>query len=351
MVSVLAPADEDAELPPYVTSAGGTVPVNYNGSTARVGVGPLVARRVSRWLKECDHDVVHIHEPVVPSVGLIALFSSTAPVVATFHSSQERSRALIIANPMLQGALERISARIAVSEDARRTVVEHLGGDAVVIPNGVYVDKFSRAEPDPRWQGTEQAPTIGFLGRLDEPRKGVQVLLGAVRSVRASHPGARFLIAGRGDIDAALEAAGLGSDEVEYLGEISESDKVALFASVDLYVAPQTGGESFGIVLVEAMSGGAGVVASDLGAFRAVLDDGASGRLFRTGESSDLARALDDAIGNPAGTSALREHARAAVVRYDWSTVAMRVLDVYTMVTAGGADGPGLLGRLFRGRR
>src|SRR5690606_18653251 len=126
----------------------------------------IVSRSVDRWLKEGAHDVVHIHEPIVPSVGLIALRAATAPVVATFHSSQERSRAMIVANPLLQPALERISARIAVSEAARRTVVEHLGGDAVVIPNGVDVAKFVQAAPDQRWQGTPEAPTIGFLGRI-----------------------------------------------------------------------------------------------------------------------------------------------------------------------------------------
>ncbi|WP_156250641.1 glycosyltransferase family 4 protein [Pseudactinotalea terrae] len=350
-VQVLAPADDERDLPPYVTSAGSTIPVNYNGSTARVSFGPIVSRSVERWLKEGAHDVVHIHEPIVPSVGLIALRAATAPVVATFHSSQQRSRAMIVANPLLQPGLERISARIAVSEAARRTVVEHLGGDAVVIPNGVDVGRFAQAAPDQRWQGTPEAPTIGFLGRIDEPRKGMQVLLGAVTAVRRVHPGARFLIAGRGDIDEALKTAGLPRDSVEYLGEISEADKLALFASLDLYVAPQTGGESFGIVLVEAMSGGAGVVASDLVAFRAVLDDGASGRIFRTGDSGDLARALLDALGNPEETARLKRYARTAVARYDWSTVAARILDVYAMVTATEPERRGLLTRIFRGRR
>lgn len=350
-VSVLAPAEEDTELPDYVTSAGGAVPVSYNGSTARLSFGPLVARRVGRWLKDGAHDVVHIHEPIVPSVGLIALRAASAPVVATFHSSQERSRAMIIANPLLRPGLERISARIAVSEDARRTLVEHLGGDAVVIPNGVDVDRFAQARPDPRWQGSPDAPTIGFLGRLDEPRKGVDVLLGAVRAVRERYPGARFLVAGRGDIDSALSRAGLARDEVEHLGEISEADKLTLFSSLDVYVAPQTGGESFGIVLVEAMSAGAAVVASDLNAFRAVLDDGASGRLFTTGDPTDLARVLVDALGDRGQTETLRRHARAAVERYDWSTVAARVLDVYAMVTQNDTEQPGLFGRLLRGRR
>ena len=350
-VQVLAPADDERHLPPYVTSAGGTIPVNYNGSTARVSFGPFVSRSVERWLKDGAHDVVHIHEPIVPSVGLIALRAATAPVVATFHSSQDRSRAMIVANPFLQPGLERISARIAVSEAARRTVVEHLGGDAVVIPNGVEVAKFAEAIPDQRWQGTPDAPTIGFLGRIDEPRKGLQVLLGALTAVRQEHPGARFLIAGRGDIDEALKDAGLPRDAVEYLGEISEADKLALFASLDLYVAPQTGGESFGIVLVEAMSGGAGVISSDLTAFRAVLDGGASGRIFRTGDSGDLARALLDALGNPEETERLRRYARDAVARYDWSTVAARILDVYAMVTHAPPESRGLLSRIFRGNR
>lgn len=350
-VQVLAPADDESDLPAYVTSVGSTVPVNYNGSTARVAFGPMVTRRITKWLKDGAHDVVHIHEPVVPSVGLIALRAATAPVVATFHSSQERSRAMIVANPFLQPGLERISARIAVSEAARRTVVEHLGGDAVVIPNGVDVAKFADAEPDARWQGTPEAPTIGFLGRIDEPRKGLPVLLGAVNAVREQHPGARFLIAGRGDIAAALREAGLPRDAVEYLGEISEADKLALFASLDLYVAPQTGGESFGIVLVEAMSGGAGVVSSDLTAFRAVLDDGASGRIFRTGDSSDLARTLLEALGDHEETARLKRYARSAVVRYDWGTVASRLLDVYAMVARSSDDQPGLLRRILRGLR
>lgn len=146
-VSVLAPADEDTPVPDYLVSAGGAVPVRYNGSVARLSFGPVVAARAQRWLAAGDFDVVHIHEPITPSVGLIALRLAEAPVVATFHSSQLRSRAMQIAYPLVRPALERISARIAVSEDARRTVVEHLGGDAVVIPNGVYVDRFASATP------------------------------------------------------------------------------------------------------------------------------------------------------------------------------------------------------------
>ena len=137
--SVLAPADEDTPLPDYVESVGRAVPVRYNGSVARLNFGPLTAARVGRWLEAGDFDVVHIHEPVTPSIALLALWSAEGPVVATFHTSNLRSRAMQAAYPLLRPSLEKINGRIAVSEDARRTVTTHLGGDAVVIPNGVKV--------------------------------------------------------------------------------------------------------------------------------------------------------------------------------------------------------------------
>jgi phosphatidylinositol alpha-mannosyltransferase len=233
--------------------------------------------------------------------------------------------------------MEKILARIAVSEDARRTLVEHLGGDAVVIPNGVYVDVFANAAPDPRWTGTPQAPTIAFLGRLDEPRKGLPVLTEAVPAVLAAHPGARFLVAGRGETGAAEARAALGehAGAVEFLGGISDEEKAALLRSVDVYCAPQTGGESFGIVLVEAMSGGATVVASDLGAFRRVLDDGSAGVLFRTGDAADLAETLNRVLAEPDLRERTSRRAAAVVQRFDWSTVTQQILTVYEMVLAG----------------
>ncbi|MFZ0157638.1 MAG: glycosyltransferase family 4 protein, partial [Kineosporiaceae bacterium] len=168
-VSVLAPADDDTPVPDYVEAAGRAVPVKYNGSVARLAFGPVSAARVRRWLAEGDFDVLHIHEPMSPSLSLLALWLATGPIIATFHTSILRSRAMQISQPMLRPSLEKISARIAVSEDARRTLVEHLGGDAVVIPNGVYVDRFAHAAPRPQWQGTAAAPTLALVGRIDEP--------------------------------------------------------------------------------------------------------------------------------------------------------------------------------------
>jgi phosphatidylinositol alpha-mannosyltransferase len=336
-VSVLAPADDDTPIPPYMTSAGRAVPVRYNGAVARVTFGPVTAARVRRWLAAGEFDVLHLHEPVTPSLSMLALWIADGPVVATFHTSLVRSRPLQLAYPLVRQSLEKISARIAVSEDARRTLVEHLGGDAVVIPNGVYVDAFARAAADPRWVGTTDAPTVVFLGRLDESRKGLPVLLDAVPEVRRAFPGVRFLVAGRGETgpEEARELLGDDADAVEFLGGISDEDKARLLASADVYCAPQTGGESFGIVLVEAMSAGTAVVASDLGAFTRVLDEGRAGVLFRTGDPADLARTLIDLLGDDARRAEVAAAGEAAVWRYDWSSVTHEVLTVYEMAVQG----------------
>lgn len=355
-VSVLAPASEDTPLPDYAVGAGRAVPIHYNGSVARLSFGPLAAARVRKWLAAGEFDVLHLHEPVTPSLGMLALWIADGPIVGTFHSSMNRSRSLQLAYPLVRQSLEKVSARIAVSEDARRTLVEHLGGDAVVIPNGVYVDRFTGATRDERWSGTPDRPTIAFLGRLDEPRKGLPVLLEAVPAVLAVHPGARFLVAGRGDFGPDDAAAMLGphAPAVEFVGGVSDEEKARLLASADVYCAPQTGGESFGIVLVEAMSAGTPVVASDLGAFSRVLDDGAAGVLFRAGDSADLAttllRVLDDAGLRRRVVAAGRD----AVRRYDWPQVCDRILTVYEMAIAGhrtpvGED-PTSQRRLWRGR-
>lgn len=354
-VSVLAPADDDTPVPPYVVPAGRAVPVPYNGSVARVNFGPVSASRVRRWLDEGRFDLLHIHEPATPSLSLLALWAASGPIVATFHTSTLRSRAMQAAYPLLRPSLEKISARIAVSEDARRTVTTHLGGDAVVIPNGVYVDRFAGAPIEPAWQGTADRPTVAFVGRLDEPRKGLSVLLDAVPQVVADIPGARFLVAGRGDEqEAADQLPPALQGAVTFLGTVSDEAKASLLRSVDLYVAPHTGGESFGIVLVEAMSAGAAVLASDLDAFGRVLDGGELGDLFPVGDSSALARQMLDLLTDPVRRASLVAKAQMAVRRYDWSVVAADVLAVYEMVASGvRAAGPedhhGLLGRWRRG--
>ncbi len=338
-VSVLAPADDDTPLPAYVVPAGRAVPVPYNGSVARVNFGPLSAARVRRWLREGGFDVLHIHEPATPSLGLLACWAATGAIVATFHTSNLRSRAMSAAYPILEPALEKIGARIAVSEDARRTLVEHVGGDAVLIPNGVFVDRFAGAAPCDEWRG--EGGTVGFVGRLDEARKGLPTLLAAMEQVVAERPGVRLLVAGRGDAEEAVEGSSAEvRNAVTFLGVVTEADKMRLLRTVDVYVAPNLGGESFGIVLVEAMSAGAPVLASDLEAFRRVLAGGRVGSTFPTGDTAALSRGLLDLLGDPARRSTLTGLASSWVRRYDWSTVADELVAVYeTVAAAAGAVG------------
>lgn len=333
-VSVLAPADEDTPIPPYMTAAGKAIPIKYNGSVARLTFGPRAAAKVRRWLVDGQFDILHLHEPMTPSVSMLALWIAKGPIVGTFHTSLVRSKALQFVSPLMRSSLEKFSARIAVSEDARRTLIDHLGGDAVVVPNGVYVEAFAQAQPQDRWVGTTDAPTIAFLGRLDEPRKGLPVLTAAIPQVLRKYPGARFLVAGRGDEGKALALETLGplAKNVEFLGGISDEDKAALLSSVDLYIAPQTGGESFGIVLVEAMSAGCAVVASDIGAFERVLDYGRAGFMFEVGNPDDLTRAIDEALTDPQERAKKVARATEFVAQFDWGQVAAKVLTVYEMV-------------------
>ncbi|MCT9934329.1 glycosyltransferase family 4 protein [Planotetraspora sp. A-T 1434] len=331
-VSVITPAADDAPLPSYVTSAGRAVPVPYNGSVARLAFGFLSMNRVRKWIREGGFDVLHVHEPAVPSLGVLACWVARGPMVATFHASYERSRAMSVAAPMLQSALEKITARIAVSDAARKTLVEHLGGDAVLIPNGVTVSRYAAATPLPGWG--PDGDVIGFLGRMDEPRKGLPVLLEAFSLLAPERPGLRLLIAGPGDPDDVLGRVPKPyRDRVGLLGMVSEADKVRAYHSVDVFCAPNLGGESFGIVLTEAMSAGAPILASDIPAFRRVLGDGQAGALFATGDAAALAKEAARLLDDPARRAKLSDEARSAVRKYDWSTVARDVVRVYETVT------------------
>ncbi len=330
-VSVLAPADEQASLPDFVVPAGRAVPVRYNGSVARLSFGPVAATRVRRWLAAGEFDVLHVHEPFTPSLSLLAVLSAkNEPVVATFHTAMTRSRALHVASGVLQLVLEKITARIAVSQLARKVQVEHLGGGAWEIPNGVVVARFADAVPLAGWPG--EGGSIGFLGRFTEPRKGFGVLRDAFVALAADHPTVRLLVAGPGDPAEVLESVPEPiASRITFLGLVSEEEKAQMLRSVDLYVAPNVGGESFGMILTEAMAAGTPVVASDLDAFRRVLDGGRAGELFATGDSVDLAARLAALLDDPARRADLAARACDTVGHYDWRVVAARVVEVYAL--------------------
>ena len=334
-VSVLAPSESE-DLPPYVVAAGRTVAVPYNGSVARMSFGPVTATRVRRWLRDGSFDVLHLHEPTTPSLSLLALWAADCPVVATYHAANDRSRALSASAAILRPSLEKLSARIAVSEYARDTQVTHLGGEPVVIPNGLCVDRIEASAPRPEWRGAEG--TLTFVGRLGEPRKGFEVLAQAFGRVAPGRPGLRLLVVGGGDVEEARAlVAPEVRDQVRFLGQASDEDKAAALRTADVHVAPNTGGESFGIVLIEAMAAGATVLASDLPAFRRVLDGGGCGELFRTGDVDDLEARLTALLDDPGRRAALDRAARSAVRSYDWSTVATQVLRVYETAVEGRA--------------
>jgi phosphatidyl-myo-inositol alpha-mannosyltransferase len=340
-VEVLTPAEREESLTdPWLTFAGRTVPIPYNGSMASVQFGPVSAARVRRWLREGHFDVVHVHDPAPPSIGLLVCMMAEGPIVATFHAATVRSKMLAAWGPIVRPWLEKITGRIAVSDFARRVQVEHLGGDAVIIPNGVHVAAFADGPSLPGYTRGVDGPTIGFLGRFDEPRKGLPVLLEAMRAVVSRYPGARLLIAGRGDAD---EVRGLiGEDlrpHVALLGEISEADKAAFLRSVDVYCAPNLLGESFGVVLIEALAAGAPIVASDLDAFANVLDGGAAGVLVRRGDAGALARALCELLADPERRAQLSARGQQVAADYDWAVLARRILAVYeTVLPPGGGE-------------
>jgi phosphatidylinositol alpha-mannosyltransferase len=301
------------------------------------------AARVRRWLRDGTFDVLHVHEPVAPSLSLLACMLARGPIVATFHTATTRSRSLAAAHTVLQPFMEKIRGRIAVSAAARKVQVEHLGGDAVEIPNGVAVARFAAATPLPGYP--RPGGTVGFVGRYDEPRKGMAVLLQAMSILAAARPDLRLLVAGRGEAGAlrASLPAGLAG-RVQLLGQVSEQDKARMLRSVDVYCAPNVGGESFGIILLEAMAARAPVVASDLDAFRRVLtpvptsDAGPAGELagvlVPTGDPAALAAALGAVLDDPAGRAAMAERGSRVVAAYDWRVVAGQVVDVYETVIA-----------------
>lgn len=346
-VSVLAPAEDDSDLESFVVSAGRPIAVPYNGSVARVNFGVVSAARVRRWVRDGKFDVVHVHEPASPSLSVLTCWVSDGPLVATWHSSQERSRAMGAFYYVLQTAIEKVTGRIAVSEKARKTLVEILGGDAVLIPNGVSCKQFEYGEPFDGYP--RQGRTLLFLGRIDESRKGLEVLLNALPEVLEVFPDLELLVAGPGDIEGVRESLPSSTgDHVHFLGLISEEDKVRAFKSADVYVAPNTGGESFGIVLLESMASGTPVIASDIDAFARVLENGESGALFANENVESLAASITELLADEDRLAALRVAGHRRAHEFDWESVARDVVRVYEAVIQPGVKvGADFSGQFF----
>ena len=332
-VSVLGPAAPATSVPDFVVKGGRSIPIHYNGSVARLSLGPHVFRRAKRFIRDGNFDILHVHEPNSPSYSMASLWVAEGPIVATYHASAARSVALQLARPFLMPLLEKIRGGIAVSEMARRWQVEQLGGDPVLIPNGVDTSVYSAARlPQPELVDAARAGAghpleVVFLGRLDESRKGLDVLLKAL-TLLDRH--VRVTVMGGG---APRTVPG-----VHFAGRVSDAEKAQILGRADMYVAPNLGGESFGIVLVEAMAAGAAVVASDLEAFAAVCDADSptpAGALFKTGDPHDLARTLRELIDNPHRRRGLQRAGIERAAAYDWDRVASAVLQVYETIQDG----------------
>lgn len=326
---VMAPYLSDRSMlnEPGITFVGRAVRVPANGSVAPLAFGPLVASGIREALEEFEPQVVHLHEPLIPSLSLLALSTNAlAPTVGTFHAAAESSLGYRGAKPVLAKAARRLTVRTAVSEAARALAARYFPGEYLITPNGIDTRRFASAEPLERGAGSEGRSVL-FLGRL-EARKGLEVLIEAMARIA--------------DLDASLVVAGSGPEkrsaralarrlgvQAEWLGRVSEEDKPRIYRSADVYCAPALGGESFGIVLIEAMAAGAPVVCSDLSAFRAVTNGAAN--LAAAGDAEALARALRSVLTDPEKAGEMRTLSHREAARFSWSALVGDVEAVYRL--------------------
>ena len=332
-VSVLAPAIDETVLPRYVVNAGKPISIPYNGAVARVLFGPIAFARVRQWITSGNFDILHLHEPAIPSISLLACWAAEGPMVGTFHAAAKHQKVIYAIGPILEPAIEKLSARIAVSEAARLTLTNHLETDAVVIPNGIYAKRYANGVRQEKWAGN----TIGFIGRFEEPRKGLQVLLDALPIIARFAPDVRVLVAGPGDSEEVLKSIDPQlRHRFEFLGRISETEKADFMSSVAIYVAPNTGGESFGIILAEALAGGACVVASDIAAFDSLLGGGEYGALFTSEDSTDLAKTIIDLLRDENKRHEVSVKGKEHAQIFDWEVVAEQIFSIYEMAMVGG---------------
>ena len=331
-VSVLAPALDETKLPDYVVNAGKPISIPYNGAVARVLFGPVAFARVRQWISQGDFDLLHLHEPAIPSISLLACWAADGPMVGTFHAAAKRQKIIFAIGPILEPAIEKLSARIAVSEAARLTLTDHLDTDAVIIPNGIYADRYTDGKPQAKWSGN----TIGFIGRFEEPRKGLSVLVDALPVISRFAPDVKVFVAGPGNPEEVIESIDPQlRQRFEFLGKISETEKADFMSSVAVYVAPNTGGESFGIILAEALAGGACVIASDIPAFDDLLGQGEFGALFESESSTALAKVVIDLLRDEKKRKDLSMRGKERAAMFDWTVVAQQIFSVYEMSIVG----------------
>jgi phosphatidylinositol alpha-mannosyltransferase len=324
-VAVVAPGRRPP-AEPYVWLAGRPLRFPYQGTVAPIAPSPRAVGRVRRLVRAFRPDVVHVHEPLTPSTAMFATLVSPAPVVATFHAFAERSRLFDVAARGVRPVWRRLAVRLAVSRAAAAFISTRLDGEVRVVPNGVDVELFGRAE-----RSTDLPPgrRILWVNRLDE-QKGFPVAVRAFADLALDADDVWLVVAGDGRDHEAVDLLPRPARErVLMLGRVEHADLPPLHAASDVFVSPALGQESFGIVLVEAMAAGLPVVASDIEGYREVVRPGIEGLLVPPGDPAALAGATRRVLGEPELARRLSDAGRARAAQFSWETVAARIEHVY----------------------
>ncbi len=324
-VEVFGPTDGDAAV--GVTSVGRSIAVPANGSVAPIALSPVSMARTVRALARADVDVVHLHEPLVPGPCLAALVGARPPLIGTFHAAGT-SASYRWAGPVLGRLARRLGRRCAVSSEAADLARRHLGGCYDLVPNGVDVARFAEVQ---RWPA--EAPTVLFVGR-HEPRKGLAVLVAALPELPAD---AQVWVVGEGPETERLRAASRGDGRVRWLGRVADDELVRRVAGADVMCAPSLSGESFGMVLLEAMAAGTAVVASHIPGYAAVARPDREALLVPAGDPRALGQALRRVLDDPDLAATLVAAGLARARELSTERMAERYLERYASLT--GAPG------------
>lgn len=313
---------------------GRTVPFVSAGSVARISMSVWYQRKLMSILQEHNFDVVHIHEPLMPMFGLMASYYSPSPTVGTFHAYNEGAgKGYMFWKALLRKGAVRLNGRIAVSEPAKQFANKYFPGDYTVIANGVHYKNFSTPAPKPTVYKND-AFNLFFVGRMAEKRKGLKYLLGAYSRLKWRYPKLRLIVGGSGvpDRDSYRMMGERGISDVIFVGPVSEEDLPGYYQHADVFCAPNTGKESFGMIVVEAMAAGTPVVASDIPGFRAVMQDGRQGYLVEPKSERSIATAIERMIKDPGGRELMGINGAAHVMQYSWERIAEQVLGYYESV-------------------
>ena len=344
--TILAPSSKPAEEVEgdNLVLIGQPVPLPLSGSWARVSLSFHRNRQIKRLLDDEEFDVVHMHEPLFPVPPVAALRFSKALNVGTFHAYARRSRGYRGFRPLLKRWYGNLHGKIAVSKPAAELVARYYPGDFKIIPNGIDLAHFS-ADALPFERFMDGKLNILFVGRM-EMRKGLRFLLAAFARLKWEYPQLRLIVVGPGRLDAASERI-LGEryvEDVEVIGGVPYDDLPRYYRTADIFCSPATGGESFGIVLLEAMAAGTPVLASNIPGYAGVVDNGETGLLFEPKDEVSLANAIVSLMQQPDLRARMAAKGRVHVQRFSWDRVASEVLSYYDQLLDERAPLQGLRG-------